>query len=143
MFQHIEALLQQVEIVATSPLCLPRYFFQVLQSTTVKVSSVTWTSALEANSCCCRSPSRPSLAWSGRSPCRPTRRWFCVWRECANTRGARDSSGPSPASSWLSAPPCSPRERQRPARSVHFHLFISPKHSVHLGTVQTLPVLCL
>lgn len=35
--QHIDCLLRQVEILAESSLCLPRYFFQVLQSTSVKV----------------------------------------------------------------------------------------------------------
>ncbi|GFG33765.1 hypothetical protein Cfor_05491 [Coptotermes formosanus] len=36
--QHIDCLLRQVEILAESSLCLPRYFFQVLQSTSVKLS---------------------------------------------------------------------------------------------------------
>ncbi|KAF4520274.1 hypothetical protein B566_EDAN010742 [Ephemera danica] len=37
-YQHIESLLQQVRVITSSPLCLPRYFFQVLQSTLVKLS---------------------------------------------------------------------------------------------------------
>ncbi|XP_069697826.1 integrator complex subunit 7 [Periplaneta americana] len=36
--QHIDCLLRQVEILAESSLCLPRYFFQVLQSTSVKLA---------------------------------------------------------------------------------------------------------
>ncbi|KAJ9584574.1 hypothetical protein L9F63_021084, partial [Diploptera punctata] len=34
--QHIDCLMRQVEILAECSLCLPRYFFQVLQSTSVK-----------------------------------------------------------------------------------------------------------
>ncbi|XP_014239992.1 integrator complex subunit 7 [Cimex lectularius] len=36
--QHIECLLQQVELLIASPFCLPRFFFQVLQSTSVKLA---------------------------------------------------------------------------------------------------------
>jgi hypothetical protein len=36
-FQHTNALLRQVKVITSSPLCLPRYFFQTLQCTTVKV----------------------------------------------------------------------------------------------------------
>ncbi|RZF40032.1 hypothetical protein LSTR_LSTR002435 [Laodelphax striatellus] len=35
---HIEVLTKQVEILIKGPLCLPRYFFQVLQSTSVKLA---------------------------------------------------------------------------------------------------------
>lgn len=37
--QHINALTQQVKILAETSLCIPRYFFQTLQSTSVKVST--------------------------------------------------------------------------------------------------------
>nr|CAD7259000.1 unnamed protein product [Timema shepardi]CAD7569889.1 unnamed protein product [Timema californicum] len=36
--QHIDCLLRQIEILSGSSLCLPRYFFQVLQSTSVKLA---------------------------------------------------------------------------------------------------------
>ncbi|XP_059475105.1 integrator complex subunit 7 [Neocloeon triangulifer] len=36
--KHTNALLRQVKIVTVSPLCLPRYFFQTLQCTSVKLS---------------------------------------------------------------------------------------------------------
>ncbi|XP_075234505.1 integrator complex subunit 7-like [Lycorma delicatula] len=36
--QHVDILVKQVEILAKGPLCLPRYFFQVLQSTSVKLA---------------------------------------------------------------------------------------------------------
>ncbi|XP_067013341.2 integrator complex subunit 7 [Anabrus simplex] len=36
--QHIDCLLREVEILAESSLCVPRYFFQVLQSTSVKLA---------------------------------------------------------------------------------------------------------
>lgn len=36
--QHVQCLLEQVEVLVTGPFCLPRYFFQILQSTSVKVS---------------------------------------------------------------------------------------------------------
>ncbi|KAL1131667.1 hypothetical protein AAG570_011280, partial [Ranatra chinensis] len=36
--QHVNCLLKQVEILMTGPLCLPRYYFQVLQSTSVKLA---------------------------------------------------------------------------------------------------------
>uniref|UniRef100_A0A0A9W714 Integrator complex subunit 7 n=2 Tax=Lygus hesperus TaxID=30085 RepID=A0A0A9W714_LYGHE len=36
--QHVECLMGQVEVFLKSPLCLPRYFFQVLQSTSVKLA---------------------------------------------------------------------------------------------------------
>lgn len=35
---HILSLLKQVEVFTESPLCMPRYFFQVLQSTSVKLA---------------------------------------------------------------------------------------------------------
>lgn len=36
--QHIDNLLEQVDILITSTFCMPRYFFQVLQSTSVKLA---------------------------------------------------------------------------------------------------------
>ncbi|CAA9993033.1 unnamed protein product [Nesidiocoris tenuis] len=36
--QHIDCLMSQVDILVRSPLCLPRYFFQTLQSTSVKLA---------------------------------------------------------------------------------------------------------
>ncbi|KAK7874523.1 hypothetical protein R5R35_001604 [Gryllus longicercus] len=36
--QHIDCLLREVEILAESSLCVPRYFFQILQSTSVKLA---------------------------------------------------------------------------------------------------------
>jgi integrator complex subunit 7 len=39
-FQHTNALLRQVKVITSSPLCLPRYFFQTLQCTTVKVKQI-------------------------------------------------------------------------------------------------------
>uniref|UniRef100_A0A1B6DJT3 Integrator complex subunit 7 n=1 Tax=Clastoptera arizonana TaxID=38151 RepID=A0A1B6DJT3_9HEMI len=35
---HIESLLKQVEVIIEGTLCMPRYFFQVLQSTSVKLA---------------------------------------------------------------------------------------------------------
>ena len=37
--QHINALIQQVKILAETSLFIPRYFFQTLQSTSVKVNN--------------------------------------------------------------------------------------------------------
>lgn len=37
-FQHADSLINQVTILANTSLCIPRYFYQVLQSTTVKLS---------------------------------------------------------------------------------------------------------
>ncbi|XP_073994843.1 integrator complex subunit 7 [Rhodnius prolixus] len=36
--QHVQCLLEQVEVLVTGPFCLPRYFFQILQSTSVKLA---------------------------------------------------------------------------------------------------------
>lgn len=38
MFQQMECLLKQVEVVAKASLSIPRYYFQVLQSTSVKLA---------------------------------------------------------------------------------------------------------
>lgn len=35
---HTDVLLRQVQLMVNTPLCMPRYFFQVLQSTTIKLS---------------------------------------------------------------------------------------------------------
>lgn len=35
---HLDIILAEIEIITKTPLCLPRYFFQVLQSTQIKLS---------------------------------------------------------------------------------------------------------
>ncbi|EDW78976.1 uncharacterized protein Dwil_GK10946 [Drosophila willistoni] len=36
--RHLEVIIAQIEIITKTPLCLPRYFFQILQSTQIKLS---------------------------------------------------------------------------------------------------------
>lgn len=37
-YRHTDAILNQIEILMQTPLCIPRFFFQVLQNTTIKLS---------------------------------------------------------------------------------------------------------
>lgn len=48
LFQHLEGLTKQVEVILEGSLCLPRYFFQVLQSTSVKVNLVLYFNFFQA-----------------------------------------------------------------------------------------------
>ncbi|XP_043647564.1 integrator complex subunit 7 [Drosophila teissieri] len=36
--RHLDVIIAQIEIITKTPLCLPRYFFQILQSTQIKLS---------------------------------------------------------------------------------------------------------
>ncbi|XP_017081298.1 integrator complex subunit 7 [Drosophila eugracilis] len=36
--RHLDVIIAQIEIITLTPLCLPRYFFQILQSTQIKLS---------------------------------------------------------------------------------------------------------
>ncbi|XP_011184460.1 integrator complex subunit 7 [Zeugodacus cucurbitae] len=53
--RHLEIILSEIELITKTPLCLPRYFFQVLQSTQIKLSVSPQP----------RSPGEPVLVQSG------------------------------------------------------------------------------
>ncbi|XP_067645572.1 integrator complex subunit 7 [Eurosta solidaginis] len=53
--RHLEIILAEIELITKTPLCLPRYFFQVLQSTQIKLSVSPQP----------RSPGEPVLVQSG------------------------------------------------------------------------------
>ncbi|CAD7004330.1 integrator complex subunit 7 [Ceratitis capitata] len=53
--RHLEVILSEIELITKTPLCLPRYFFQVLQSTQIKLSVSPQP----------RSPGEPVLVQSG------------------------------------------------------------------------------
>ncbi|XP_036336528.1 integrator complex subunit 7 [Rhagoletis pomonella] len=53
--RHLEIILSEIEVITKTPLCLPRYFFQVLQSTQIKLSVSPQP----------RSPGEPVLVQSG------------------------------------------------------------------------------
>ncbi|XP_053952454.1 integrator complex subunit 7 [Anastrepha ludens] len=53
--RHLEIILSEIELITKTPICLPRYFFQVLQSTQIKLSVSPQP----------RSPGEPVLVQSG------------------------------------------------------------------------------
>lgn len=38
VFQHTKVIIEEIELITMSPMCFPRFFFQVLQNTIIKLS---------------------------------------------------------------------------------------------------------